>query len=400
MPHGLDWLTNPRRPPPMQCRNSREMSCAAKELSTQSPRVRLLHYSFRVQLDFVGDPCGFGQHSGDRAVFFFRQPDSIFNSFARDISGNTIDELDLRKHARRCGSFFRLRANFDTRQPLTFLLQNSNHVIGCASAQRNQDKFHRAVPSFAVTIHRYRMARAGLAVELGLLLPFHVCLNHVLSYLRLSVLGSGWIKTRNNSGASCLNRISSAVERSCTRESGNSSGKVQWQETYTCSRTRLTLMSCMSRISGNSVATPFRRSSNLASRAICSPGSIVAGSLSICVRMDAISGTSSRISVSIKVTRSCACFSDSRSSISRCCSTLSWPSRYCTLTSFTFRLWRVATARTRSKIFSVNARLRNARPTPSSFGRIFCTAPVTSSATWPHLWKVTLRASPIETSAK
>ena len=50
-------------------------------------------------------------------------------------------------------------------------------------------------------------------------------------YLRLSVLGSGWIRTRNSSGNSCLKRISSSVEMSCTLESGRSSAMVQWAET-------------------------------------------------------------------------------------------------------------------------------------------------------------------------
>src|SRR3984885_15704522 len=56
-------------------------------------------------------------------------------------------------------------------------------------------------------------------------------------YLRLSVWGSGWIRTRNSSGASCLKWISSSVEISWTRESGSSSEKVQWQETYRRPRT-------------------------------------------------------------------------------------------------------------------------------------------------------------------
>ena len=47
------------------------------------------------------------------------------------------------------------------------------------------------------------------------------------AYLRLSVAGSGWMSTRNNSGASCFNRISSSVWTSCTRESGSVSGSVQ-----------------------------------------------------------------------------------------------------------------------------------------------------------------------------
>src|SRR5437899_6684885 len=102
MPPGPDWLTYPRRLPPLLCRNSRDMSCAAQELLTLAPRVRSPHYSFRVQLDFVGDLGGFVQHSGNRAVFFFRKADSIFYSFARDVSGDVIGELDLRKHARRC----------------------------------------------------------------------------------------------------------------------------------------------------------------------------------------------------------------------------------------------------------------------------------------------------------
>ena len=51
------------------------------------------------------------------------------------------------------------------------------------------------------------------------------------SYLRLSVWGSGWIRTRKSSGAFCLNWISSSVDSSCTRESGSSSENVQWQET-------------------------------------------------------------------------------------------------------------------------------------------------------------------------
>ncbi len=50
-------------------------------------------------------------------------------------------------------------------------------------------------------------------------------------YLRLSVLGSGWISTRNSSGNSCLKRISRSVEISCTLESGRSSAMVQWAET-------------------------------------------------------------------------------------------------------------------------------------------------------------------------
>ncbi len=49
-------------------------------------------------------------------------------------------------------------------------------------------------------------------------------------YLRLSVWGSGWIRTLNNSGAVCLKRISKAVEMSWTRESGRSSGMVQWHD--------------------------------------------------------------------------------------------------------------------------------------------------------------------------
>jgi hypothetical protein len=54
-------------------------------------------------------------------------------------------------------------------------------------------------------------------------------LHHI--YRRLSVCGSGWIRTRNSSGASCLKWISSSVEISCTRDKGSSSEKVQWQDT-------------------------------------------------------------------------------------------------------------------------------------------------------------------------
>src|SRR5246127_539611 len=50
-------------------------------------------------------------------------------------------------------------------------------------------------------------------------------------YLRLSVLGSGWIRTRNSFGNSCLKRISSSVEISCTLDSGRASAMVQWAET-------------------------------------------------------------------------------------------------------------------------------------------------------------------------
>src|SRR5271165_4824194 len=87
------------------------------------------------------------------------------------------------------------------------------------------------------------MAREWLAWPSSLVSEIHLTLAWVIfysplvlftsSHLRLSVLGSGWMRTRNNSGAACLKRISSAVERSCTRASGKSSGKVQWQETYT-----------------------------------------------------------------------------------------------------------------------------------------------------------------------
>ena len=44
---------------------------------------------------------------------------------------------------------------------------------------------------------------------------------------RLSVVGSGWINTLNNSGISCLKRISNAVESSWTLCSGRSSAMVQ-----------------------------------------------------------------------------------------------------------------------------------------------------------------------------
>ena len=54
---------------------------------------------------------------------------------------------------------------------------------------------------------------------------------YAIFYLRLSVLGSGWISTRNSSGNSCLNLISRSVETSCTLESGRSSDMVQWPET-------------------------------------------------------------------------------------------------------------------------------------------------------------------------
>ena len=50
-------------------------------------------------------------------------------------------------------------------------------------------------------------------------------------YLRLSVMGSGWISTRNSSGASSLKRISSSVDMSCTRDKARSSDRVQWHET-------------------------------------------------------------------------------------------------------------------------------------------------------------------------
>ena len=59
----------------------------------------------------------------------------------------------------------------------------------------------------------------------------HLPLRGWCDYLRLSVLGSGWIRTRNSSGNSCLKRISSSVEMSCTLDSGRSSAMVQWAET-------------------------------------------------------------------------------------------------------------------------------------------------------------------------
>jgi len=57
--------------------------------------------------------------------------------------------------------------------------------------------------------------------------PGSNCTGRVDAYLRLSVAGSGWMSTRNNSGASCFKRISSSVWTSCTRDSGSVSGSVQ-----------------------------------------------------------------------------------------------------------------------------------------------------------------------------
>src|ERR1700680_1042874 len=59
----------------------------------------------------------------------------------------------------------------------------------------------------------------------------HPPLRGLCHYLRLSVLGSGWIRTRNSFGNSCLKRISSSVEISCTLDRGRSSAMVQWAET-------------------------------------------------------------------------------------------------------------------------------------------------------------------------
>src|SRR5438445_13618462 len=98
MPPGPDWLTYPRRLPPLLCRNSRDMSCAAQELLTLAPRVRSPHYSFRVQLDLVGDLGGYVQYSGNRAIVFFSMTNSNFYSFALDYTGSTYGERSLRRH--------------------------------------------------------------------------------------------------------------------------------------------------------------------------------------------------------------------------------------------------------------------------------------------------------------
>src|SRR5271166_5516746 len=129
-------------------------------------------------------------------------------------------------------------------------------------------------------------------------------------------------------------------------------------------------------------------------------GSIVAGSLSMCVRMVAISGISPRISVSRRVTSSWARFMLSCSSSSRCCSTWGCPFRSCTLTSCTLKLWRVATARMRSKIFSVRRARGTECTTTSASGRTSRTREVTASDTCSERWKVKFRSRATETSAK
>ena len=110
--------------------------------------------------------------------------------------------------------------------------------------------------------------------------------------------------------------------------------------------------SCMSMISGKPAAMALNFFSRAASAISSSPDSMVAGSLSMCVRIVTTSGTSARISDSSWVTRSWASLSSKFSLSSRCCSTCSLPSRSCTLTSWTLTLWRVATARMRSKMLS------------------------------------------------
>src|SRR6266496_2738669 len=121
------------------------------------------------------------------------------------------------------------------------LLAKNSHNIGCGtSAKRNQHKLHRRVRGFfGSSVHHNRMMRRGFAEVAFVVGPDCFCCNHRADYLRLSVLGSGCIRTRNSSGASCLKRISSSVWMSCTRASESSSDSVQWQEMYRRPRTRL-----------------------------------------------------------------------------------------------------------------------------------------------------------------
>ena len=84
---------------------------------------------------------------------------------------------------------------------------------------------------------------------------------------------------------------------------------------------RVTKTSWMSRISGKAAAAWRRRTSRSRSRSSEAGRSMVAGSLSMWVRMEVIAGTSRRISASRSVTSSWAWRSGMVSSTSRCCST-------------------------------------------------------------------------------
>ena len=103
-------------------------------------------------------------------------------------------------------------ADFEAGERLALLAQNTHNIRSGATAERDQHQFHGRVGGFLSSrVHDDGMARPCLAYVAFVVRPDCLGGDHATCYLRLSVLGSGCIRTRNNSGASCLKRISSSV---------------------------------------------------------------------------------------------------------------------------------------------------------------------------------------------
>ena len=137
-----------------------------------------------------------------------------------------------------------------------------------------------------------------------------------------------------------------------------------------------------------------------ASRASWAGCSMVAGSDSMWVRMVAMPGISARMLASRRVTRSWAVRRGRVSSTSRWSSRCSAPSYCWTETSWTERLARAATARTRSWTDSARVAVGTEWTTTSAWGRTRWMAAVAAMVICSERWKVRLRGMARVRSAK
>src|SRR5262249_15301084 len=117
-------------------------------------------------------------------------------------------------------------------EALALLAKDGDYVSCGASAQCYQHIFHRPWRGGAFGVDHYSVTGRSHTQKLLTARPVHLCdlVCHLSSYLRLSDSGSVWISTLKISGACCLNRISRAVETSCTRAKVRASAMVQWHE--------------------------------------------------------------------------------------------------------------------------------------------------------------------------
>src|SRR5215471_1172223 len=95
--------------------------------------------SFGGIFDGVSNLCRLIQDRSYGTIFLFRETDSIFKGFARNLATHAIIQLDFGVDGRRIRRAFRLGTDFNAGKRLALLAQDVDDVRCRASAEADQD---------------------------------------------------------------------------------------------------------------------------------------------------------------------------------------------------------------------------------------------------------------------